>query len=172
MEPMAFMAGTAALVPPPRHPLVRYHGVFAPHSPWRAAVVPGPRPQELERRVAVCAAKVKAKADAEAAADAAEPTRATTDGGIWDAIEACGAAVVTGAAKPENKAVRALRMDWATLLHRVRGIDALKCPRCEGPMRFIATITDRAVIVRILTHVGLPAAEVVAAPARHWDDTS
>jgi hypothetical protein len=32
-------------------------------------------------------------------------------------------------------------------------------------MRFIATITDRAVIVRILTRVGLPAAEVIAAPA-------
>jgi hypothetical protein len=28
------------------------------------------------------------------------------------------------------------------------------------------------VIVRILTHLGLPAAEVVAAPARDWDDTS
>jgi hypothetical protein len=63
-------------------------------------------------------------------------------------------------------------MDWATLLHRVWDVDALKCPRCEGPMKFIATITDRAVIVRILTHLGLPAAEVVAAPARRWDDTS
>jgi ketopantoate hydroxymethyltransferase len=63
-------------------------------------------------------------------------------------------------------------MDWATLLHRVWDVDALKCPRCEGPMKFIATITDRAVIVRILAHLGLPAAEVVAAPARRWDDTS
>lgn len=170
MEPMEFMARLAALVPPPRHPLVRYHGVFAPHSPWRAAVVPGPRPQERERRVAACVAK--AKVDAAAAADAAEPTRATTEGGIWDAVEAADAAGVTGAAKPENKAVRASRMEWATLLHRVWGVDARKCPRCEGPMRFIATITDRAVIVRILTHLGLPAAEVVAAPARHWDDTS
>jgi hypothetical protein len=36
MEPMEFMARLAALVPPPRRPLLRYHGVFAPHSPWRA----------------------------------------------------------------------------------------------------------------------------------------
>ena len=36
MEPMDFMARLAALVPPPRRPLLRYHGVFAPHSPWRA----------------------------------------------------------------------------------------------------------------------------------------
>jgi hypothetical protein len=39
-------------------------------------------------------------------------------------------------------------------------------------MRFIATILDRAVIVRILTHLGLTAAEVIAAPSRRWDDTS
>jgi len=49
MEPMDFMASLVALIPPPRHPLVRYHGVFAPHSPWRAAVVLGPRPEELTR---------------------------------------------------------------------------------------------------------------------------
>ena len=49
MEPMDFMARLVALIPPPRHPLVRYHGVFAPNSPWRPAVVPGPRPEELTR---------------------------------------------------------------------------------------------------------------------------
>ena len=36
MEPMEFTARLAALVPPPGRPLLRYHGVFAPHSPWRA----------------------------------------------------------------------------------------------------------------------------------------
>lgn len=46
MEPMEFMAGTAALVPPPRHPLVRYQGVFAPNSPWRGAVIPAAPPAE------------------------------------------------------------------------------------------------------------------------------
>ena len=40
-------------------------------------------------------------------------------------------------------------------------------------MRFIAVLTAlRAVIERILTHVGLSAARIVAAPARHFDDTS
>ena len=42
MTPVQFMARLAALVPPPRHPLVRFHGVFAPHSAWRASVVPAP----------------------------------------------------------------------------------------------------------------------------------
>jgi hypothetical protein len=40
MDPLSFMARLAALVPPPRHPLLRYNGVFAPHSDWRSSVVP------------------------------------------------------------------------------------------------------------------------------------
>lgn len=32
IEPLDFMARLAALVPPPRMHLTRYHGVFAPHS--------------------------------------------------------------------------------------------------------------------------------------------
>jgi len=39
-------------------------------------------------------------------------------------------------------------------------------------LRFIAVITERAVIERILTHVGLGAARIVPAPTRHFDDTS
>ena len=37
------MARLAALVPPPRMRLPRYHGVFTPHSKLRAAVTPGHR---------------------------------------------------------------------------------------------------------------------------------
>lgn len=37
------MARLAALVPPPRMHLTRYHGVFAPHSKLRAAVTPAGR---------------------------------------------------------------------------------------------------------------------------------
>ena len=40
MEPLQFLARLAAIVPPPRHPLVRFHGVFGPHSSWRSKVVP------------------------------------------------------------------------------------------------------------------------------------
>ncbi len=43
MRPEEFLARLVALIPPPRFPLVRYHGVFAPNSPWRGAIVPGPR---------------------------------------------------------------------------------------------------------------------------------
>jgi pimeloyl-ACP methyl ester carboxylesterase len=40
MSGIECMARLAALVPPPRFPLWRYHGVLAPASPWRSRVVP------------------------------------------------------------------------------------------------------------------------------------
>jgi len=40
MTPLEFLARLAALVPPPRYPLLRYHGVLAPRSAWRRDVVP------------------------------------------------------------------------------------------------------------------------------------
>lgn len=43
LEPLDLMARLAALVPPPRMHLTRYHGVFAPHSKLRAAVTPAVR---------------------------------------------------------------------------------------------------------------------------------
>src|SRR4051812_37025445 len=42
MTKVEFLARLAALVAPPRYPLVRYHGVLAPHSKWPSAVVPRP----------------------------------------------------------------------------------------------------------------------------------
>ena len=43
LEPLDLIARLAALVPPPRMHLTRYHGVFAPHSRLRAAVTPAHR---------------------------------------------------------------------------------------------------------------------------------
>ena len=43
LEPLDLMARLAALVPPPRMHLTRYHGVFAPHSKLRAAITPAGR---------------------------------------------------------------------------------------------------------------------------------
>jgi hypothetical protein len=40
MTPVELLARLAALVAPPRYPLLRYHGVLAPHAKWRSAVVP------------------------------------------------------------------------------------------------------------------------------------
>jgi len=42
MTPLELLARIAAILPPPRYPLTRYHGVLAPNSPWRAEVIPRP----------------------------------------------------------------------------------------------------------------------------------
>jgi hypothetical protein len=39
-EPLDLIAKLAALVPPPRFNMVRYHGIFGPASRWRAQIVP------------------------------------------------------------------------------------------------------------------------------------
>ena len=42
---------------------------------------------------------------------------------------------------------------WAALLRQIVEVDPLACPRCAGPMRIVACITQAAVIDQILTHL-------------------
>ena len=66
-EPLDFIAKMVALVPKPRVNLTRFHGVFAPHSKYRARVIPARRGQgrktqtpeqtPAERRVSMTWAK-------------------------------------------------------------------------------------------------------------------
>jgi hypothetical protein len=46
LEPLELLERLAALVPPPRRPLLAYHGLLAPRAEWRAAVVPKPSPAD------------------------------------------------------------------------------------------------------------------------------
>jgi len=48
-KPLDFIAKLAALVPPPRANLTRYHGVFAPNSRYRDRVVPGRKVQHRDQ---------------------------------------------------------------------------------------------------------------------------
>jgi len=43
MTPLELLARIAAILPPPRFPLLRFHGVLAPRSSWRKEIVPQPR---------------------------------------------------------------------------------------------------------------------------------
>ena len=82
------------------------------------------------------------------------------------------AAVVPG--PPENTSEPACqhahgtpaRMGWARLLKRVFDIDIEHCPACGGALKIIAAIEEPAVIVRILTHLGVPARAPPRSPAR------
>jgi len=46
LSPTELIEKLAALVPPPRVHLIRYHGVLAPHAADRAQIVPGPQAQD------------------------------------------------------------------------------------------------------------------------------
>ena len=56
--------------------------------------------------------------------------------------------------------------DYARLLKRVFGFDLERCPQCGGELKIIAAIEAPAVIVRILTHLVLPARAPPRSPAR------
>ena len=58
------------------------------------------------------------------------------------------------------------RMGWARLLKRVFDLDLEHCPQCGGEFKIIAAIEEPAVIVRRLTHLGLPARAPPRSPAR------
>ncbi len=81
------------------------------------------------------------------------------------------AAIVPGASgkpgeHPEEHARAPARMSWARLLKRVFDMDVEHCPQCGGDLKIIAAIEEPAVMVRILTHLGLPARAPPRAPAR------
>jgi hypothetical protein len=59
-------------------------------------------------------------------------------------------------ARPPAAYVRPPYFAWADLLRRVFELDILACPDCGGRLRLLATIEDRAVVEKILTHLGLP----------------
>ena len=61
------------------------------------------------------------------------------------------------------------RMSWARLLKRVFDIDIEHCPNCGGALKIIAAIEDPPVIVKILSHLGLPTRAPPRAPARRVD---
>jgi hypothetical protein len=62
---------------------------------------------------------------------------------------------------------QAARMRWARLLKRVFDIDVERCA-CGGRLKIIAAIEEPVVIVRILTHLGLPARAPPRAAAREF----
>jgi hypothetical protein len=49
-SPTQFMGSLAALIPPPRAHLTRFHGIFAPHSKHRSRIIPDLAPSQLPNR--------------------------------------------------------------------------------------------------------------------------
>jgi hypothetical protein len=172
MQPMQFMARLVALIPPPYHPLLRYFGVFAPHSSWRSSVIP---------ELAEPAGKHSKHEHAHAAVP---PTTASEQTPAPSALLQSGAsdvaaAMVTVPAAPSEHGKSnwgdddsepppsrpRWYIDWATLLRRVSDVDALACP-CGGRLRFVALVTQEETARTMLQGMGLPAHPPPIARAR------
>jgi hypothetical protein len=133
----------AALVPPPRFHLVRYHGVLGPCASERDRIVPvgeGARQAQSAPRPELDATRDHVQSDPACAATPATPDSASIEmlGSMRErellaTPPPIAVASVSAPARPD--ASRARRLAWAELMTRVFAIDVLECPRCRGPMR-------------------------------------
>jgi len=103
-----------SLVPISRVNLTRFHGEFAPNSPYRSLVTGQRSKKEKERTPD-------------------KKTDCRTDG------------------------ERQAGMTWAQRLKRAFAIDIETCEKCGGAVKIIACIEDKALIDKILTHLGFVA---------------
>ncbi len=125
-DPMDLLGKLAALVPPPRFNLVRYHGILAPSARWRSRIVPvGSQDGVALRTCPDCSGKEGEKAG--------QGRRHEN----------------SGRGHPRN-------YSWAELMKRVFGFDVLKCDRCGGRMRILCAINPPEAIKKILDCLGLP----------------
>ena len=139
MEPVQFLARLASLVPPPRHPLVRYVGVLSSASRWREHVVP--KPEDTKHR--------------QERPSKPQPPTVTKTTDVSSTFAGSSPTAEPEAQRTYRGSVAAAGtyVDWATLLRRVFDVRA-ECPRCGGTLRFIATITEESAITKILDSLG------------------
>ena len=79
------------------------------------------------------------------------------------------AAPAAGGEPAPDPDLRTLRHRWAELIRRIYEADPLVCPRCGGPMRIIAFITEPKVIATILAHLAATSADGRSPPDTRRD---
>ncbi len=174
VTPLELLARIAALIPPPRYPLVRYHGVLAPRSSWRKAVIP--RAPEVDathakkdRHEHVKSADRTARREG----DAHSPSRGDDDADHLPKrrARAAFAAPYFSATylAPNVIAIRhwerlrggllfatAPRIAWSVLLRRTFDVDVLECAKCHGRLRVLGAVEDPLTARALLEQLGLP----------------
>jgi hypothetical protein len=148
-EPLELLEKLAALVPPPRFHLVRYHGVLAPAARHRASIVP----------------KSRAPGPATSTAHPGCPAQVVRHGRSQPQRERAELEDAPATPRPRN-------YSWAELMRRVFEVDVLQCPACRGPMRILAAIHPPEATRAILECLGLPTRAPPLAPASPAGDTS
>jgi hypothetical protein len=180
-EPQELVEKLAALVPPPRFHLVRYHGILGPCAGQRDRVVPGgcsarervrppPRKPAVDRPVEPPSPRA-----VEGHGRGATPNRCSPLGRDRNRGTPAPAGLQEPLPVPEESTSRPRRLTWADLLRRVFAIDVLECPRCGGRMRLLAAIQPPGVTQAILDCLDLssrapPTAAAVPDPddAEEW----
>jgi hypothetical protein len=163
-EPQELVEKLAALIPPPRFHLVRYHGILGPCASERDRVVRvAGRAQEPTHPPTG-----NPSLDSPARPPSSPEERGQERGATADRYDPLGqeANEATGApSRPEDHEdplpasgdpLRPWRLGWAELLRRVFAADVLECPRCGGRMRLLAAIQPPDVTQAILDCLDLP----------------
>lgn len=150
MTPMEAMARIAALVPPPRSPLLRYHGVVAAGSKLRARIVP------VRSRPASPCCEPDVTTQVKHHTPSSKPTSAAP-------------AAIVSSSQPQPAQLSWRRttsyIPWAELMRRTLDIDPAQCT-CGGKLKPIAIITREEVVQRILSHLSLPSVPAPVGPGR------
>ena len=189
MEPVEFLARLAALIAPPRFPLVRFAGVLAPRSNWRPRVVPKPpagtcepAPRAPRSRLAPCATPERGEGGGALRARPLDlvPTTEQAPNAVMlptvfahtlaaksDALEILTPHLLSVAhwarlADGELYAARP-RVDWASLLRRTFAFDVRTCPNCAGHLQVRAVVTAPQSVAKILESFARPRAPPRAA---------
>ncbi|MCL4685241.1 transposase [Myxococcota bacterium] len=173
-EPQELVEKLAALVPPPRFHLVRYHGVLGPCASERDRVVPGAPQAHMPARPppgsSSLASLAEPLSDAETRGrprreppDRCSPPVPSSPVGAPPTRTPCGPEEPLP--EPGEPTLRPRRLAWAELLRRVFAVDVLECPRCGGRMRLLAAIQPPDVTQAILDCLELPSRAPPTVPA-------
>lgn len=186
-EPGELVEKLAALVPPPRFHLVRYHGVLGPCASQRARVIPRPEPpgeatdapasgfatSSRERSAVSGSGPGEGGVPGSRDEFRATPGRRSAPGvEEVEGLAAGGEGASDRPASTEELPLRPLRLAWADLLRRVFAIDVLECPRCGARTRLLAAIHPPHATRKILECLDLPARAPPVVAARPEADAS
>jgi len=159
---LEFLARISAVIPPPRHPLVRYFGVFGPNCSWRKLCVP--HVIDVQPRSTTT---LRAPGSHKPATDNNAALRSEIRKASALSADPMSESDTANRASP---AVDRWRLDWATLLRRTYDLDVLTCP-CGGRLKAVELVTESERAKELLEQFGMPTKSPPIARARSpdWD---
>jgi hypothetical protein len=175
MTPVELLARISALIPPPRYPLIRYHGVLAPASMWREHVIPKPPDKDFScpRRDPASATILQQRPVQPTPTDP-KPSPAIPQSRPMQPTPA-GPKLASVIVAPNILSIphwkrlgegallaKSPRIDWATLLRRTFESDALECPKCRGRLEVRGVVMEPSTIHSLLSRLEIEPAPKLA----------